>query len=157
MCMCALVETAHIYVFFFSLCAGIVSCTSHRLVVKYVPDELPLFEGYTECFPTDCRTGTAAKLQRSLQSSSKGAKPLWKHMIAAVTIHRPTCSWLEFICYIMKDVFPAWSRFCWFFMNEKAVICLGECRNRAQRFVSQSLKPSPCGRIKFARTNLPWK
>lgn len=111
--MCALVETAHIYdfcfvlVLFFSVCAGIVSCTSHRLVVKYVPEKLPLLEGSTECFPTDRRTSTAAKLRGSLQPSSKGAKPLWKHMIAAVSIRRPTCSWLEFICYVVKDVFPA--------------------------------------------------
>lgn len=109
--MCALVETAHIYGFscvlccFFSVCAGIVSCTSHRLVVKYVPKELPFLEGSTECFPTDGRTSAAAKLRGSLQPSSKGAKPLWKHMIAAVSIRRPTCSWLEFICYVVEDVF----------------------------------------------------
>lgn len=53
------------------------------------------------------------------------AKPLWKPLIAAVCVCGPTCSWPEFIYYIMKDVFPARSHFFWFSTSEKAVICFG--------------------------------
>lgn len=56
--MCALVETAHMC---FRVRAGIVSCTSHRLVVKYVPKEWPLLEGWTERFPEDRETGAARR------------------------------------------------------------------------------------------------
>lgn len=56
--MCALVETAHMC---FRVRAGIVSCTSHRLVVKYGPKEWPLLEGRTERFPEDGGTGTARR------------------------------------------------------------------------------------------------
>lgn len=58
MCMCALVETVHMC---FHVRAGIVSCTSHRLLVKYVPKEWPLLEGRTERFPEDRGTGTARR------------------------------------------------------------------------------------------------
>lgn len=56
------------------------------------------------------------------------AKPLWKPLIAAVCVCGPTCSWPEFIYYIMKDVFPARNHFFWFSMSEKAVICFSGAR-----------------------------
>lgn len=114
--MCALVETAHMC---FRVRAGIVSCTSPRLVVKYVP-RVAIVGGTDRTFPGGPWDWHCEALRRWFQPSSEGAKPFWKHVMATVCICGPTCSWLECIYYIMGEVCPARSPVFGFSVSEKA-------------------------------------
>lgn len=115
--MCALVETAHMC---FRVRAGIVSCTSHHLVVKYVPKEWPLLEGRTGRLPEDCGTGTARRSGDHSNPHPRVRSHCGNTWWLQFCICGPTCSWLEHIYCIMKEVCPARSPVFWFSVSEKA-------------------------------------